>query len=104
MKTRDGTTGDRDKQGREYLILKQVGVCLLSQVTCVRPEFRQRRPIQEEPYHQSTCHKQQREGEQRIDLTDDLVNRQHRGDDIIAKDDRHPHQGITTDGMQDLCW
>ncbi len=60
--------------------------------------------MQEQPHHQRTSHEQQREGEQRIHLTDDLVDRQHRGDDIIHEDDAHPHQRISTDGMQDLCW
>ena len=55
-----------------------------------------------EPDHQGTRHKQQRESEQRIHLTDDLIDRQHRRDDIIAENDNHPHDGLTTHAMQDL--
>ena len=69
----------------------------------VRPDLRDGGPVQEEPYHQRTCHEQQREGKQRIHLADDLIDRQHRGDDIVEEDNSHPHHRVATNGVQDLC-
>ena len=58
--------------------------------------------MQEQPHHQGAGHKQQRESKQGIYLTDNLVDWQHGGDDIVAEDDTYPHHRITADGMQNL--
>ena len=48
----------------------------------------------EKPNHQSTCHKQQREGKQWINLTYNLIDWQHGGNDVVTEDDGNPHNGI----------
>ena len=102
METGDGTTGHRDKQSREDSILPRFWLGGGSHIVEVCPQLWQCGPVDEQPYHQGTSHKQQREGKQGIYFSDDLVDGQHRGNDVIAEDDDHPHDGLATDGMQNL--
>ena len=61
------------------------------------------RPVDIEHNHQGSCHEQQGQGEKRIYLTDNLVDRQHGGNNVVGKDDDHPHQDIASQGMENLC-
>ena len=58
--------------------------------------------MDEKPYHQGASHEEQREGKERIDLADNLVDRQHRGDDVIDKDNSHPHHRTASHRVEDL--
>ena len=100
VKTRDGTTGNRNEESREDIVLPCLRLRSSAHIIEVSPNLRNRRPMQEQPHHQRACHKQQREGEQRINLTDNLVDRQHRSDDIVTEDDKHPHHRLAAQLMQ----
>ena len=102
VETGDGTTGNGDKQGGEDVVFPRVGLCCSPHVIEVRPQLGHRRPVQEEPYHQCCRHEQQREGEERIDFADNLVDGQHRRYDIVAEDDDGPHHGIAAHRVQNL--
>ena len=100
VEARDGTAGDGDEQHGEDAVGPTVWLRRGPHVVAVRPQFGQRGPVEEEPHHQRPSHEQQRQGEQRIDLADDLVDGQHRGDEVIAEDDDDPHHGVAADGME----
>ena len=83
MEATDGTTGNRDEQSREY----RRGESFTADAVV---QLGQRRPLDEQHGHQCHGHEQHGNGEQRVDLSDDLINRKHRGNDIIHKDDAAP--------------
>ena len=58
--------------------------------------------MQEQPYHQSSCHEKQGYGKERIYLADNLIDRQHGGKDVVAENDECPHLGVATHGVQDF--
>ena len=98
METTDGAAGNGDKQSGEYRrgesftadAVVQLGQC---------------RPLDEQHGHQGHGHKQHGNGEQRVDLSDDLIDRKHRGNDIIHKDDAapdiYPSESFTADLTED---
>ena len=49
------------------------------------PKFRQLRHLDVKTHEKSQRHEEKREGKERINLTDNLVDRQHRGKNIINK-------------------
>ena len=99
METRNSTTSNGDKEGWEDGIGPLLWLCLLTHIVEVRPQLRQMRHLDEQHNHQRCSHEKQREGKQRIYLTDDLVDGQHSGNDIVDEDDAYPHHGLTTDGV-----
>ena len=102
METRDGTTGNSDEEGWEDGIRPLLRLSLSTHIIQMTPQFWQLGPLGKEHHHQRSSHKQQRESEQRIYLTDNLVDRQHGGNDIVAEDNSYPHHSFTTHGMQYL--
>ena len=70
----NGSAGDGDEERREDVVGPPIGLRRSPHVVVVRPQFGQRGPVEDEPHHQCPGHEQQRHGEQRIDLADDLVD------------------------------
>ena len=84
VETADGATGNGDEQcgenaGRRQGLYRQAF-----------PNLGQVRHLHKQHHHQRCCHKEQREGKERIYLADNLVDRQHRGNDIVNEDDQRP--------------
>ena len=100
METADSTTGNGDEQsgedgGREPFTVNAV------------VQFGQRGPLDEQHRHQRYCHEEHRDGKEWIDLADDLVDGQHRGNDIINEDDAapdiNPREPLATQFAEDEC-
>ncbi len=107
METADGATGDGDEQAGEQ---GAVGQRLARQAL---PQLGQVGMLHKEHHHQGGGHEQQREGEQRVYLADDLVDGQHRGHQVVDEDDGHPEhvgphivddEGRLPHAAQDLRW
>ena len=101
METADGSAGNRNKQSREDAV-SPARISLKAHISEVGPQLGQRRPLHEERHHQRSSHEQQRKGKERVDLADNLVDRQHRGDDIVTENNTYPHHRRTTDVVQYL--
>ena len=98
METTDGTACNGNEEAREQRIDSHISLgtqpCrILVQIgiTQIAPKFWQCRPFQEQTDHQRSCHKQKRKSEERIYLTDNLINRQQCCYDIIKEDNQYPH-------------
>ena len=87
----DGAAGNRDEQaGEDGLSLESDRRSAVAQAL---PEFRQRRPLDQQSDEQRHGHEEQGEGEERIDAADDLVDGHEGRDQIVDEDDPHPdHQ------------
>ena len=83
MEAADSATGDGNEQSGEDRRSE-------SFATNTFIQFGQLRPLDEEHSHQRHSHKQHGDGKQRIDFTDNLVDRQHRGNDVVDEDDAAP--------------
>ena len=66
------------------------------------PKFGQLRHLDVKTHEKSQRHEEKREGKERINLTDNLVDRQHRGKNIINKDYDYPHSEIAPKAFQNL--
>ena len=100
METTDGTTGNGDEQGGENAVLQFQP--LGTEVAEMVPQLWQYGHLDKQTHHQCHSHEQHGKGEDGIELADNLVDGQHRGDDIIAEDDENPQGGGAPDGMQYL--
>ena len=103
MESADRATGDGDKHTGEDIVGKGLRIGLLGHIAESVPHLREHGPLDEQHGHQRHRHEEQREGEERIDLADNLVDRQHRGDDVIDEDQDDPHQFAAPDIDQYLC-
>ena len=97
MKSTDGSTGYRQEQTGEQRILSHVAritqpsrVGIAVAVIEIAPELGQLRHLRKQTDHQRYGHEQQGKGKDRIKLADDLVDRQHSGQNIVGKDHDHP--------------
>ena len=64
------------------------------------PKLGQGRMIDIQHRQNAHCHKQQRQGENGINLADNLVDGQHRGQHIIKEDHHNPKSGVQHLGRQ----
>ena len=84
METAHRATGDGDEKAREYRLAAQKPL-RLTYIAKPVPKLRKRRPSDKQADHQSQSHKNQRESENRIYPSDDLVDRHQRGKKIIKE-------------------
>ena len=96
----DGTTGDGDEKAGEE-VLFPIGHHGEGAVGKSVPNFGNGRHLDEETNHERHCHEKQREGEERIYLPNNLVNRKHRGEDVVGKDDGKPHRHVAAEFFQE---
>ena len=97
MEAADGTAGNSDEEAREYgvvgnerLASEPSGILVEVGLRKVAPQFRNNGLLDEESHQECQCHKDEREGKERIYLANDLVDRQHRGNDVIGEDHNNP--------------
>ena len=97
MEATDGSTGDGDEEAWEDRTLlderfrtqpRRILVEIAG--SQIAPQLRQGWPLDEQSDHQRTCHEKQREGKERIYLSDNLVDRQKRSDDVVDEDEDNP--------------
>ena len=103
-----GSTGNGKEKAGEERVLRNVairaepsGIAVEVARAKVAPQFGKVRHLDEQAYHQCHGHEQQREGEEGIYLANDLVDGQHRGDDIIDEDDHDPQHLRPAHAMKD---
>ena len=100
MEAANSSAGDGDEHHREY------GVALIFRTESV-PHLRKVGLADIEHDQDSDCHEEQSEGEERIDTTDDLVDREHSSQDIVYEDDCNPEIDVHRGGghtCQELSW
>ena len=89
METTDSTTGNSDEQTGEDALRCERGL------SNALPHLRDIRHLHKQHRHQGYSHKQQGECEQGVNLSDNLIDRHHRGNDIIHEDDNNPECTVT---------
>ena len=100
MEATQGTAGDGDEHTREHLV-GEGAVGRLAHILGMRPQLGQLRPFHKQAYHQCCHHEQKGNGKHRIEAPDNLVDREHRGHDIIDKDTDNPQQSGTAILLED---
>ena len=85
MEPADGSTSDGDEHHRED---RRVTVHIFRAEAV--PHLWKVGPSDEKHHHDAESHEQQHEGEKRIHLPDDFVDREHRCQKIIKEDDDNP--------------
>ena len=89
MEATNSTTGDSDEQTREDGIGCE---CCARQSL---PQLRNIRLLNEKHHKQGCRHKEQGNGEKWIHLADNLIDRQHRSDEVINEDNNNPECTVT---------
>ena len=94
VETTYGATGDSDEKGWENGRLEPFAVNSVG-------KFGKRWPLNEEHHHESQRHENHGNGKQRVYLAYNLIDREHRGDDVINEDyaapDVNPGETFATD-------
>ena len=94
METTYGSTGDGDKQTGE----DAPGIECLTGKTL--PQLRNVRPFHKQHHQQGSGHEKQRESKQRVETSDDFVDRHQRGYQVIDEDNHNPER-VLADTLSD---
>ena len=86
MKTGNGSTGNCDEHHREDGARLRLRMGILQSV----PQFGQRRVVYIEHHQDTHRHEDKGHGEKRVNLADNLVDRQQGSQDVIDEDDDNP--------------
>ena len=103
METAYGTTGNSNEECREQIILEAIRMSKLTKAdnTCF-PKLWDIIPSHEEHNHQGCCHEEERECEDWIYLTDNLIHRHHSGYDIVCEDKHYPKHTVVKHACEDV--
>ena len=90
MEARHRTAGDGDEHHRKYGVVRCVRMAVFQTI----PYFGYLRSESNKGHHNRHGHAQQQETEHRIDTSDQLVDRQQCGNEIIGQNNHHPNIDI----------
>ena len=89
VETAQRTAGNRDEEAGEDL-LGETGVGSRAHVVQPVPKFGQLGHLDVEHRHKGYGHEDKGKGKEGIDASDDFVDGQHRGQDVVSEDGKHP--------------